>query len=1094
MSAFLEMAAAWLIDYFAAATIVLAAALVVRSFVRQPAARMAAAWSACLGLVAVAVLTALPMWPRIAVEDLPPIWPAPITAQAPPAWETSADPATFPAEAVAFAAPIEISQHEPMAALPIAPADVAVFRLARSHMAAGAWLAAAAMAIGWVLLGRWRTSALLRTAVKAPAWAWDELKAIIQRTSRNAAEGKSQNATEGKSRNAAEGVPYGSRVPALWASRKLPSAVALGALSPQIILPASSLAESNRSAVQAALAHEWAHIRHGDLWLLAIERLLLPLLALHPLFWWLRRCIRLDQELLADAAAAGDKPAEYAEALLIWARTDTSARHGLAALSMWEHPSTLSRRVAMILDSKQQVARPLSRACVAVTCVLALPAILVLSVLSLNPSTAQDQPAPDEPAVAAAEPAPLSRRPSDAPPAPRASSVPVTQVQLELLVASVSREKLSAADTTLEDAIAEATESRCRKEAGLVVSEIKPEEVVKLLDGLKKHEAIKVLSRPQVMTLDGREANVHVGGEVPLLRVEETINGKHERRVEFKEFGTMLMVRPKLTGEKGDLVKLDILAEQASLVPPGEKAEEGAVPRDVPGLVSHKFTLTSDVKLGGTLLVAESPADKKQLRDAVKEQFLLIVTPQRAIRTVAAVYADPREGEKGEAARAATEAALDKATAAATNAEPEGGAAATRSRTEPADPTKFASRVFRIAGGDMRALAARFDELVAKSALAGQKVAANFKGDHIEVYAPAESMAEVTKLIQSLGGEPIGEAAPMPPMRTRASRTAAQQAGTGDPAHLQGERDARAKETADLKRQIELLQRQVEKLQAATGTQIMQQSYKIRHRKAAAVADDLKVLLSEPLANGDVQLTVDDSTNSIFIQLPGKHVNDFGRTVEALDRTSPPATNAGQPPNEYTQAIWRALAEKRNRLGAGQQANPLAAEPAAPVHAQQANWGVLTADVAEARLALERAEKEFARIEQLKARNAISETQFDEKKYELELAKIQLQRAEAKLYAATPVAPPLAAPEKINVTQQTEARLLELDLAEAKLAVEVAEAEVEQADVIRKKNPGGISETEIRKYRLQAERAKIQMQRIMVKLEAVKTEEAGARK
>jgi beta-lactamase regulating signal transducer with metallopeptidase domain len=132
------------------------------------------------------------------------------------------------------------------------------------------------MAIGWVLLGHWRTGALLRTAVKAPSWAWDELKAIIQRTSRNAAEGKSQNATEG--------VPDSSRVPALWASRRVPSAVALGALSPQIILPESSLAESNRSAVQAALAHEWAHIRHGDLWLLAIERLLLPLLAVHPLF------------------------------------------------------------------------------------------------------------------------------------------------------------------------------------------------------------------------------------------------------------------------------------------------------------------------------------------------------------------------------------------------------------------------------------------------------------------------------------------------------------------------------------------------------------------------------------------------------------------------------------------------------------------------------------------------------------------------------------------------------------------------------------------------------------------------------------------
>ena len=94
----------------------------------------------------------------------------------------------------------------------------------------------------------------------------------------------------------------------------------------------------------------------------------------------------------------------------------------------------------------------------------------------------------------------------------------------------------------------------------------------------------------------------------------------------------MLMVRPKLSDEKADMVTLDILAEQAKLVPPGEEAVEGAVPRDVPGLVSHKFKLTAEVKLGGSLLVAESPAGKKQLRDAVKQQFLLIVTPQRAVR------------------------------------------------------------------------------------------------------------------------------------------------------------------------------------------------------------------------------------------------------------------------------------------------------------------------------------------------------------------------------------------------------------------------------------------------------------------------------
>ena len=117
---------------------------------------------------------------------------------------------------------------------------------------------------------------------------------------------------------------------------------------------------------------------------------------------------------------------------------------------------------------------------------------------------------------------------------------------------------------------------------------------------------------------------------------------------------------------------LDIVAEQANLLPPGEQVEEGAVPRNVPGLVSHKFKLSEDVKLGGSLLVAESPAGKKQLRDAVKDQFLLIVTPQRAVREVAAVYADPAAGDKGEADRKATEAAIEAATAA----EPEPGTAA----------------------------------------------------------------------------------------------------------------------------------------------------------------------------------------------------------------------------------------------------------------------------------------------------------------------------------------------------------------------------------------------------------------------------------
>ena len=67
------------------------------------------------------------------------------------------------------------------------------------------------------------------------------------------------------------------------------TAVALLAWRPHILLAARSVSEENKAAVRAALAHEWAHIRHGDLWLLALERLLLPVFCLHPLFWLLRR-------------------------------------------------------------------------------------------------------------------------------------------------------------------------------------------------------------------------------------------------------------------------------------------------------------------------------------------------------------------------------------------------------------------------------------------------------------------------------------------------------------------------------------------------------------------------------------------------------------------------------------------------------------------------------------------------------------------------------------------------------------------------------------------------------------------------------------
>ena len=455
MSAFLEFVNEWLVDYFLAATTRDGRGLGLRMLLRQPAARMAVAWSACLGLVALAVLTALPSWPRVALAELAQQWSATV-------------------------APMELTElvlTEPEASLPL---DVAPFAANLEPLDRGACRSCAG-SIGNPRRIRSRCDAradgLDASCSRSLAGQRDGCSSLDSRRldSHQSPDVHGGSCAGLGGRSAAEHREVPAAARSIYQSADQLRGGPWGA-APKIVLPEDSVKGANEAAVRAALAHEWAHIRQGDLWLLAIERLLLPLLAVHPLFWWLRRSIRLDQELLADAAAAGDEPAEYAEALLILARTAQPARHGLPALSMWEHPSTLSRRVAMILDPKRRVTRPLSRAWTAVTVALALPAILALSVVSLRPSTAQEKPA--EAAAEAPQPS-TQPAPESPPPIPRSAgkTVPITQVHMELLVMSVSRDKLTAAETTLEDAIAEATESRCRKEAGLVVSEIKPEEV-----------------------------------------------------------------------------------------------------------------------------------------------------------------------------------------------------------------------------------------------------------------------------------------------------------------------------------------------------------------------------------------------------------------------------------------------------------------------------------------------------------------------------------------------------------------------------------------------------------------------------------------
>jgi hypothetical protein len=94
----------------------------------------------------------------------------------------------------------------------------------------------------------------------------------------------------------------------------------LGIFRPKILLPGSLCRSDDETRLRLARTHEWAHLRHGDLKMLAFWQFLLPLLVFQPLFWILKRYLRREQEFLADAAVADStrQRNEYAEELLRW--------------------------------------------------------------------------------------------------------------------------------------------------------------------------------------------------------------------------------------------------------------------------------------------------------------------------------------------------------------------------------------------------------------------------------------------------------------------------------------------------------------------------------------------------------------------------------------------------------------------------------------------------------------------------------------------------------------------------------------------------------------------------------------------------------
>lgn len=349
-----------LIDFQLGATLLLGLALGGVWWSRQPARRVALGWAAALALVGLGVAAALPVWPRW--HSVHPVSvPAPASLQSP--LSGSALPESLPSRA----------EHEfASTSAPTSSHTTTVFRMPTAASVLP-WLmrlyilGGAAVSL-WLLLGVIEAIWLCRTARPAPESLLTQLREI-----------------QGNH----------ARLPRLLLSSRIHNAVALGIRQPTIFLPAALAKQADEQSLRAVLAHETAHIRNRDLWLLGLMRGLLVVLFPHPLYWMIRRLIRDSQEALADAVAAQSQENDYAEGLVAWMRQVANPRRVrvAAAMGIWERRSELSRRIGLLLDETFTVQTSLSHRWRLGIVASAGIAALTISVLTVRPATATN-PAP----------------------------------------------------------------------------------------------------------------------------------------------------------------------------------------------------------------------------------------------------------------------------------------------------------------------------------------------------------------------------------------------------------------------------------------------------------------------------------------------------------------------------------------------------------------------------------------------------------------------------------------------------------------------------------------------------------------------------
>jgi beta-lactamase regulating signal transducer with metallopeptidase domain len=171
----------------------------------------------------------------------------------------------------------------------------------------------------------------------------------------------------------------------------------VGLLRPVILLPASAVSGLTSDELELILAHELAHVRRHDMWIVVVQRLAEAALFYNPGLWYLSRRISTQREYCCDDLACGaqqrlDGPLRYSAALVRLIETAVPRHAGpanpLSLAADGRSPSELRRRVARLLGEPLREPVRLTRGA---ACTIATLSLL----LAFLPMTAPGKAPPD---------------------------------------------------------------------------------------------------------------------------------------------------------------------------------------------------------------------------------------------------------------------------------------------------------------------------------------------------------------------------------------------------------------------------------------------------------------------------------------------------------------------------------------------------------------------------------------------------------------------------------------------------------------------------------------------------------------------------